>query len=324
MQKYTAKDIREQRISFGILTEKQFNILKIHFQKLYPEDDYTTFNFRPGIISSRFYKSGSDCLCGISRNSYTSLYSYIKSTREISFEEFDFEDILKEGEFITLHNIEYNVENHVAFGYYLNKTISSYENNDKVFKDLNIDKYNFQEEVLGYSDSYKDTSSFPFCKTLEDLTKFINAIKEYKMKKEIIGYKLIKPEYTTAALKLADLNDTFDDYGGYNFKHGSWACERIKKAGVLDLWFEPVYKSNEEVFSMGSFNLTIKDKKVYHNTENITSFVKDLVETLDERSHKPYAMYYKAIIKDITFSKTGCEHNETKLSDWIKVYNKIK
>lgn len=32
---------------------------------------------------------------------------------------------------------------------------------------------------------------------------------------------------------------------------------------------------------------------------------------------------YPAIIKDVTFSKTGCKETETKLSDWKFVYDEI-
>ncbi len=94
MKKYTAKNIREQRISFGKLTEEQFEKLKVHFQKLYPDDNYESWGYEESHVSFRFYGNKT-------YNNY--LYSYfrsyaekdvpleIRATKEISFEEFDFE-----------------------------------------------------------------------------------------------------------------------------------------------------------------------------------------------------------------------------------------
>jgi hypothetical protein len=74
------------------------------------------------------------------------------------------------------------------------------------------------------------------------------------MEKKIIGYKLTKPQFKEAVLKIA----TFG--GPYNFL-GTDLGEKIdikkpeniqllKEAGVLDLWFEPVY---EPEFKVGNW-----------------------------------------------------------------------
>lgn len=78
------------------------------------------------------------------------------------------------------------------------------------------------------------------------------------MKGELIGYKLIKPEYTEAACKIE----------GYNFigehirdgktiliksEHGSdrsKGFEKLHRAGVLDLWFSPVYQEQERFLTV--------------------------------------------------------------------------
>ena len=52
---------------------------------------------------------------------------------------------------------------------------------------------------------------------------------------KIIGYKLIKHEYQNAAHFIAQIK--FDDIV-YEPKF----INRLEKAGVLDLWFEPVYE----------------------------------------------------------------------------------
>ena len=79
----------------------------------------------------------------------------------------------------------------------------------------------------------------------------INQIKEY-MEKEIIGYKLIKPEYEQAALTLAKMGSNQSwlrnlESQGWIFSVNSINSDTFKEAGVLDLWFEPVYKVEEQV-----------------------------------------------------------------------------
>lgn len=73
------------------------------------------------------------------------------------------------------------------------------------------------------------------------------------MEKEIIGYKLIKPEYVQAACKIEgyiSMGESIIDGKDILFndpytKSRKEGFEKLKKAGVLDLWFEAVYK--EEV-----------------------------------------------------------------------------
>jgi hypothetical protein len=55
---------------------------------------------------------------------------------------------------------------------------------------------------------------------------------------KIIGYKLVKQEYQNAAHFIAQIK----------FNHIVYELEfinRLEKAGVLDLWFEPVYEKPE-------------------------------------------------------------------------------
>ena len=90
---------------------------------------------------------------------------------------------------------------------------------------------------------------------------------------------------------------------------------------IVETW-EPVYKSKEVVIKMGnSFDLTIKDGKVWHKSDNITQFVQNLVNCFDYVNKDQSYGQYKAQFKDVIFSSTGCERTETKLSEWILVYN---
>ena len=49
-------------------------------------------------------------------------------------------------------------------------------NNDSVFTKFSINKLDLQQSILGYKDRYEGT--FPYCKTLEDLTKYVDGIAE--------------------------------------------------------------------------------------------------------------------------------------------------
>ena len=85
----------------------------------------------------------------------------------------------------------------------------------------------------------------------------IDIINQEETKEQIIGYKLIKPEYKSAALKITDMSDmcmwnmnmrNFD----YMFMNNSKNAMDLKEAGVLDLWFEPVYEKEED-FPVGDW-----------------------------------------------------------------------
>ena len=85
--------------------------------------------------------------------------------------------------------------------------------------------------------------------TLEQFEKYV--LKEEQMEKQIVGYKLIKPEYEGALKNIQpQWNKKIHEEKGYNVAINSGVYYDFKKAGVLDLWFEPVY---EEEFKVGDW-----------------------------------------------------------------------
>jgi hypothetical protein len=70
---------------------------------------------------------------------------------------------------------------------------------------------------------------------------------------EILGYVLTKPEYKSAALSIANIKDLDPDTKGCAFRNHSEVKDKLLKAGVLDLWFEPVYK--EPIYKVGDWVL---------------------------------------------------------------------
>ena len=140
------------------------------------------------------------------------------------------------------------------------------------------------------------------------------------MQKEIIGYKLIKEDYYNAAMNLAP-NCFFS--GHKIFDKTTTAIKHWKDAGVLDIWFEPIYKSEEKIINIG-FDVKVTSEGIFHDSDNITEFVMYMNDyysnhsiTLDSNQHFGD---YTAVPKDVIFSKTGCQNVETKLSDWKMVW----
>ena len=76
--------------------------------------------------------------------------------------------------------------------------------------------------------------------------------------KEIIGWKLKEDceQYKSAALKLVNSSRFYSFAEGYNFAINSENESSLKKAGVLELWFEPVYK--EKIIKFGGYNVTFE------------------------------------------------------------------
>ena len=77
--------------------------------------------------------------------------------------------------------------------------------------------------------------------------------------KKILGYKLIKPQYTKASEIITNFPGLFDEKKqsslpeqGIHFTVGSACAMSLRAAGVLDLWFEPVYEEEIFVLSLGS------------------------------------------------------------------------
>lgn len=94
-QKYTAADVREKRISFKGLTQEQFLALQAHFHELYPEDGYMAYEWDDLDRYHRFYvdNTTSDVCYGMYHKSYLEAPRTIKSTLEITYDEFDFKSI---------------------------------------------------------------------------------------------------------------------------------------------------------------------------------------------------------------------------------------
>ncbi len=88
--------------------------------------------------------------------------------------------------------------------------------------------------------------------TFEQFKKYV--LKENPMKKEIIGYKLVKPEYKEAALKISNTVTNWENsLMPYDVSiRQTGYIKKLTEAGVLNLWFEAVYKE-EDKFKPGDW-----------------------------------------------------------------------
>ncbi len=90
--------------------------------------------------------------------------------------------------------------------------------------------------------------------------------KQYNMEKQIIGYKLIKPEYESIASSIGIRGNKKSFITSVDYKETgllpvegySKTINNLKEAGVLDPWFEPVYEEEKpRLLNLGSRNVEI-------------------------------------------------------------------
>lgn len=173
--------------------------------------------------------------------------------------------------------------------------------------------------------------------TFEQFQKYV--LKEETMEKEIIGYKLIKPKYRQAAEAVVSQYDPYYDFKNWDlnlekdgdmFTKDSNQSKWLKEAGVLDLWFEPVYAQEKQIIQMhssnkGMFEIEVVDGKAYYRPENKylpEEWIRDIINSYDEiliqqrNGVNPYSVQIAGL-------HVGCYQNCRK-EDWEKVYKLLK
>lgn len=135
---------------------------------------------------------------------------------------------------------------------------------------------------------------------------------------EIIGYKFIELKYEKAALKIGGIQH-FNLYSnGTHFRKDSVVYDRFLEAGVLDLWFEPVYKNqNLELDILYKSTQTGESKGKVLIGDNLISFdnIKISYKFLDELLQNMENSHFNDIPKNsvteefkisFPFVKIGC------------------
>jgi hypothetical protein len=187
--------------------------------------------------------------------------------------------------------------------------------NDVIFK---VKELKYADWELGRAANSVKNRTLYRKATIEEL---INRFTMKKEDKEIIGYKLIKPEYEEAAVKIVQVEASnkqatnFKQLNGnacdsnIDFKENSLCYKLLKKANVLDLWFAPVYsnefKVNDYVLYNGYVYKIIKivgNKLYYFNDEHLInndSVTIPTKEQIEERLYTPFMLNETAYVEVI-------------------------
>ena len=161
---------------------------------------------------------------------------------------------------------------------------NSYTNND--FVSFGYKTQSDFDYIICEKEDYKGTNYYMIPESIIiDLWKKENNYVENTMEKEIIGYKLIKPEYEQAALALVNMktNEMWNSNlkeQGWMFKPNSQNSSVFEQAGVLDLWFEPVYKKDKPFFKVYVLNNGILKKHSPKHKFTSLIDIKSYFETL--------------------------------------------
>ena len=137
-----------------------------------------TYNTYWGSLFEYYGFDGSKC-CG-GTNAVDNIKYFENNPTLLTLEQWDEivnPKTLKAGDVINLHGINHKVtEHHYYFLSLMRKEIGVSFDNSYIFRSLNLNRAEFSKNILGYDKG----GDFPYCKSLEDLTKLVNALKNYK------------------------------------------------------------------------------------------------------------------------------------------------
>jgi len=126
------------------------------------------------------------------------------------------------------------------------ETINKWKSKQQYNGDLKTNLYEFVcYNGAGFYKSNEATQYNDYQKiTFEQFKKYI--LGEDEVDKELIGYKLVKPEYEEVVFIIGDKNRSSNTHTYFDNNtlsiNANMSIKLLKEAGVLDLWFEPVYK----------------------------------------------------------------------------------
>lgn len=97
-------------------------------------------------------------------------------------------------------------------------------------------------------------------------------------------------------------------------------AKEIRKATA-----EEIELAQSKTFKVGNFEVIVRSGRALHKQDDITRFVKELIKNNPRATEKQNLTHggYEAVYQDVIFSRTGCQHSESKLSEWLQVYNAL-
>lgn len=157
------------------------------------------------------------------------------------------------------------------------------------------------------------------CVTTEQFRK--NILKKYMNTKKIKGYKFKQgfEKYSNAAANIS-VTKIYADSLNNSFSHESSAYYKLKEAGVLDIWFEPVYEEEYKIITMGTSKVPIKISKAGIEADGKTYTIQDMLEL--KKKFESIAIGYRSV--EIETFKIGCStFNVEELNLAIKTYQNL-
>jgi hypothetical protein len=165
--------------------------------------------------------------------------------------------------------------------------------------------------------------------TKEEILEHFN---KQPMEKKIIGYKLKEDckQYEQAACKIGysvPVTEFPLMEKEYHFAHNCLIAQELRKVGVLDLWFDPVYepeKPKVEIVTLhcegGTFKVEVSKEGIYYRPEDTWLDVSDIRTAI-----KGMGIFYRkstGVKSTYTFTPShidsGCK-KQVPVEDWKKV-----
>ncbi len=231
-----------------------------------------------------------------------------------------------------------NENNNVAI---LVKTSEEVRLCDQILNNNNAHYYLFtlfSESLNKHCISAKNNnhSSFQYYKSIGyEIIKAKDFIENNKhrinMNKKIIGYRLKEEcgEYEGTASHIA-FGNTYNKFEisrtGCNFDIDSPTYAKLKKAGVLDIWFQPVYEQQNKVFKLNNGKeviVNIDKKTISIGTDNVIfpefiTWYKEFILPIISTKYRPLSKWK---CSDLSMS-IGCVKN-IKIDEIKEVYDYI-
>lgn len=128
---------------------------------------------------------------------------------------------------------------------------------DKIQKGADYGEYFFQKNE---------------CKHLELWKKGTGFAEIIKKRETILGYKLFKTEFRNAVVSITGTDKIIKNEGLLKFAGDNQHIKNLEEAGVLELWFEKIYREDYKVGDivvLTSNNDMDKERKFYSNNHRV-------------------------------------------------------
>ncbi len=136
------------------------------------------------------------------------------------------------------------------------------------------------------------------------------------MEREIIGYKLIKPEYKDAVKSLVanlSINTTM------LIENFPTVIIILRNAGVLDIWFEPVYKEEKKLPKINGYDGKVEGNQIVYGS-SCAKFIPKFFQDLENLNKEHTTLGGNRTIKSIKLN-SGVEITMEQVKEIVEFLN---